>query len=114
MGYQHERERKMTTWADKWNQLIKDGELVKDKQLFVCEYVVLFTQKKDNRDLVGGYQLKKKGKKYQITFGGRDIGLNDMDKTVTYGWMVRSPLSYWQKKADQDRITVYENIYGEC
>jgi hypothetical protein len=37
-----------------------------------------------------------------------------MDKTVTYGWMVRSPLSYWQKKADQDRITVYENIYGEC
>ena len=104
----------MATWSDKWNQLIKDAELVKDKQLFVCEYVALFTQKKDNRDLVGGYQLKKKGNKYQITFGGNDIGLNGMDKTVAYGWMVRNPLSYWQKKADQDRITVYENIYGEC
>ena len=104
--------KKRDTWCDKWNKLIHDAELVKHKQKFVCEYVVLLTQKKDNRELVSGYQLKRQGSKYQILFNGCDIALNNMDTRTAYGEMVRCKLSYWQKKADRDRIDVYENIYG--
>lgn len=60
------------TWCDKWNKLTNNAELVKNRQKFVCEYVVLMTQKKDNRELVSGYQLKRQGSKYQILFCGCD------------------------------------------
>ena len=71
---------------------------------FVCEYLVLVTGLKKNRDLVSGYQLKKNKKGYSIRWGGRDIMLNDMAADVAYSFCLRHGLSYFVREAENYRM----------
>lgn len=79
------------------------AENAKNWKPFVCDYVVLMTAKKVNRELVGNYQVKKSGEGYTILFNGNASGYGVMTAETTYSWLERLPLVYFARQADELR-----------
>lgn len=71
---------------------------------FVADFVVLMTAKKDNRELIRLYQVKKSGSGYTILVSGKDCGYGTMDAETLYSWMERLPLRYFAQQADDIRF----------
>jgi hypothetical protein len=75
----------------------------RDWKMFVADYVVLMTAKKANRELVGGYQVKRVKDGYQILFGTSNPGYGIMTAEMAYTWFARLPLAYFAREADDTR-----------
>ena len=95
-------------WPDKVKRLGNNFELMRDRNRFVCEYVALMTQKKNQRLRVNGYQLKKVGEKYQIFWDGKTCGYPPMGVSDAYGWVIRLPLIRLGREANDWRLSQCE------
>jgi hypothetical protein len=80
------------------------AENARDWKTFVADYVAHMTARKENRELVGGYQVKKVKGGYQILFGGMNPGYGVMTAERAYEWFCRLPLNYLARQADNLRI----------
>lgn len=82
------------------------AENARDWKTFVADYVVIRTARKENRELVGGYQVKKVGGGYQILFGKLNPGYGIMTAEKAYEWFCRLPLNYFAREADDARYAL--------
>ena len=78
---------------------------------FIAEYLVMMTASKANRSYVQGYQVKKKGKKYQVlstathTDDGKPVVVMETDNTnKLFDYVRRGPLGYFTREADNIRV----------
>jgi hypothetical protein len=81
----------------------------RDWKTFVAEFVVIRTARKENRELVEGYQVKKVKGGYQILWCGRNPGYGVMTAEKAYEWFCRLPLTYFAREADHTRIALLTN-----
>lgn len=79
-------------------------EKARDWKTFVAEYVVATTARKEGRELVGGYQVKKVNGGYTILLGSLNPGYGVMNAETLYSWFCRLPLNYLARQADDLRI----------
>ena len=78
----------------------------KDRFTFVADWVVKMTGRKDNREMVSNYQVRRRNNKYQIWFEGFDAGYGWMTAEEINSWFVRLPLNYFAMEAEQMIIAV--------
>jgi hypothetical protein len=78
----------------------------RDWKTFVAEFVVIQTARKENRELVSGYRVKKVKGGYTVLFGKCDPGYGVMDAGTLYSWMARLPLAYFARQADENRAAL--------
>jgi hypothetical protein len=81
---------------------------------FVCRFVAIVTATKTGRELSGGLCVRqvKGGWEYGFIGGksGREFQSCTAPMTANnmYGHFARSPLSYWQRQADDARAVAFE------
>ncbi|MCP3940269.1 MAG: hypothetical protein GY710_02135 [Desulfobacteraceae bacterium] len=76
---------------------------------FVALWVWHRTKKKDNREIVDGYQVMKKGNNFKIKFNKMDSGYNWMTSHDLYGWLIRLPLNHFAMEAEDIRAFACNN-----
>jgi hypothetical protein len=87
------------------NSMNLTREAAKNWKTFVADCLVAMTATKADRELSGGYSVRRIGAAYLIMFGGTS-SYQPMTAEQIYEWAQRLPLQYFAQRADDLRAEI--------